>query len=148
MLETLHLNIPSIIILDKKYTFSKISNKIFMDLKKNNIFFDDPIMASKFVNKIWNEDVKLWWFSNRVQNSIKKFNLNFSKSRANVISDLKKIFGKLMKIIGIHDGHDCSVALMVNGKIVYAAQEERFSRLKGDYGFPKKQLKICLNFHA
>ena len=71
MLETLHLNIPSIIILDKKYTFSKISNKIFMDLKKNNIFFDDPIMVSKFVNKIWNEDVKLWWFSNRVQNSIK-----------------------------------------------------------------------------
>ena len=92
MLETLHLNIPSIIILDKKYTFSKISNKIFMDLKKNNIFFDDPIMASKFVNKIWNEDVKLWWFSNRVQNSIKKFNLNFSKSRANVISDLKKFW--------------------------------------------------------
>ena len=62
-----------------------------MDLKKNNIFFDDPIMASKFVNKIWNEDVKLWWFSNRVQNSIKKFNLNFSKSRTNVISELKKI---------------------------------------------------------
>ena len=51
-----------------------------------------------------------------------------------------------MKIIGIHDGHDCSVALMVDGKLVYAAQEERFSRLKGDYGFPKKQFKKCLNF--
>ena len=72
MLETLHLNIPSIIILDKKYTFSKISNKIFMDLKKIIFFFDDPIMASKFVNKIWNEDVKLWWFSNRVQKFYKK----------------------------------------------------------------------------
>ena len=35
-----------------------------------------------------------------------------------------------MIILGIHDGHDSSVALMINGKIVYAAQEERFSRLK------------------
>ena len=27
--------------------------------------------------------------------------------------------------------------LNANGKIVYASQEERFSRLKGDYGYPK-----------
>ena len=46
-----------------------------------------------------------------------------------------------MKIIGIHDGHDASVALMVDGKIIFAAQEERFSRLKGDYGFPQKSCR-------
>ena len=51
-----------------------------------------------------------------------------------------------MNIIGIHDGHDCSIALMVNGKIVYAAQEERFSRLKGDYGFPKKATEDLFKF--
>ena len=51
-----------------------------------------------------------------------------------------------MKIIGIHDGHDCSVALMVDGKLVYAAQEERFSRLKGDYGFPKKAVQEMFKF--
>ena len=51
-----------------------------------------------------------------------------------------------MNIIGIHDGHDCSIALMVNGKIVYAAQEERFSRLKGDYGFPKKAAEDLFKF--
>ena len=36
--------------------------------------------------------------------------------------------------------------LMVNGKIVYAAQEERFSRLKGDYGFPKKAAEDLFKF--
>ncbi len=51
-----------------------------------------------------------------------------------------------MKIIGIHDGHDCSVSLMVNGKIVYAAQEERFSRLKGDYGYPKRAIEDMFKF--
>jgi len=51
-----------------------------------------------------------------------------------------------MKIIGIHDGHDASVALMVDGKIIFAAQEERFSRLKGDYGFPKRAVKEMFKF--
>ena len=50
-----------------------------------------------------------------------------------------------MIILGIHDGHDSSVALMINGKIVYAAQEERFSRLKTDYGLPVFAIKDCLN---
>ncbi len=51
-----------------------------------------------------------------------------------------------MNIIGIHDGHDCSIALISNGKIVYASQEERFSRLKGDYGFPKKASNDLFKF--
>ena len=42
-----------------------------------------------------------------------------------------------MIVLGIHDGHDSSVALIKNGEIVYAAQEERFTNLKGDYGYPK-----------
>ena len=42
-----------------------------------------------------------------------------------------------MVILGIHDGHDSSVALSKDGEIVYASQEERFTNLKGDYGFPK-----------
>jgi len=49
-----------------------------------------------------------------------------------------------MIILGIHDGHDSSAALMVNGKIIYAAQEERFSGLKTDYGLPVGAIKDCL----
>ena len=51
-----------------------------------------------------------------------------------------------MNIIGIHDGHDCSIALISSGKIIYASQEERFSRLKGDYGFPKKASIDLFNY--
>lgn len=49
-----------------------------------------------------------------------------------------------MIILGIHDGHDSSVALLIDGKIVYAAQEERFTKLKGDYGFPVNAIKDCI----
>ena len=47
-------------------------------------------------------------------------------------------------ILGIHDAHDASAAIMVGGKIIAAVQEERFSRLKGDYGYPTKAIEYCL----
>ncbi len=49
-----------------------------------------------------------------------------------------------MIILGIHDGHEASAALLINGKIVCAAQEERFTKLKGDYGIPINAIKFCL----
>ncbi len=49
-------------------------------------------------------------------------------------------------ILGIHDGFDCSAAFMINGKIVYAAQEERFSNFKTDYGLPINSIKSGLKF--
>ncbi len=49
-----------------------------------------------------------------------------------------------MKILGIHDGHDASACLMINGKVISANQEERFSKLKGDYGLPLNAIKSCL----
>lgn len=49
-----------------------------------------------------------------------------------------------MVILGIHDGHDASAALMVDGKIVAANQQERFSKLKGDYGLPVDAIRNCL----
>ncbi len=50
-----------------------------------------------------------------------------------------------MVILGIHDGADSSVALMINGKIVYASQEERFTRLKLEFGLPINAIKDCMN---
>ena len=40
--------------------------------------------------------------------------------------------------------HDAAVALIVNGEIVFAAEEERFSRVKHDTRFPKLALDSCL----
>jgi len=42
-----------------------------------------------------------------------------------------------MKILGLHDGHGASIAALVDGSIIKSFEEERFSRLKGDSGFPK-----------
>jgi carbamoyltransferase len=40
--------------------------------------------------------------------------------------------------------HDAAACLLRDGEIVAAAEEERFSRIKHDYGFPKLAIKFCL----
>ena len=40
--------------------------------------------------------------------------------------------------------HDSAAALVVDGKIVAAAQEERFTRRKHDYQFPQAAVQYCL----
>ncbi len=40
--------------------------------------------------------------------------------------------------------HDSAAALLVDGDIVAAAQEERFSRIKHDASFPSKAIEFCL----
>lgn len=49
-----------------------------------------------------------------------------------------------MIILGINEGHEASAALMIDGKIVSANQEERFSKIKCDYGLPLKAISECL----
>ena len=50
-----------------------------------------------------------------------------------------------MTILGISAFyHDSAAALIVDGKIVAAAQEERFTRKKHDYRFPKEAIAYCL----
>lgn len=51
-----------------------------------------------------------------------------------------------MKILGISAYyHDSAAAIIENGKVLYAAQEERFSRIKNDASFPEKAIQFCLN---
>ena len=47
-------------------------------------------------------------------------------------------------VLGIYEGHVASSALSINGKIVAAAHEERFSGLKCDVGFPYLSAKFCI----
>lgn len=47
-----------------------------------------------------------------------------------------------MIIIGIHDGHNSSASLSVNGEILCAVQEERFTKRKNESGFPIQ----CVNY--
>jgi carbamoyltransferase len=53
--------------------------------------------------------------------------------------------GKLTSILGVSAYyHDSAACLIQNGKIVAAAQEERFTRKKHDAGFPSQAVEFCL----
>jgi carbamoyltransferase len=48
-------------------------------------------------------------------------------------------------ILGINAYHgDASAALVINGKLVAAAEEERFRRIKHWAGFPSEAIRYCL----
>ncbi len=49
-----------------------------------------------------------------------------------------------MKILGIHDGHNSSAAIVDNGAVVAAVQEERLTRHKNQGGFPANAIKEVL----
>jgi len=50
-----------------------------------------------------------------------------------------------MRILGISCFfHDASAALIVDGQLVAAAEEERFSRKKHDFDFPHNAIRFCL----
>jgi len=51
-----------------------------------------------------------------------------------------------MNIIGINVSHNASACLMINGEIVIAAQEERFTKMKNFTGYPKQSIDYCLKY--
>ena len=54
-----------------------------------------------------------------------------------------------MKILGISAYyHDAAAALIDDGEIVAAAQEERFTRVKHDPGFPAHAVEFCLDLRV
>ncbi len=51
-----------------------------------------------------------------------------------------------MIILGVHDGHNASASLIVDGKLKCAIAEERLSRIKHHYGFPIKSIEMVLKY--
>jgi carbamoyltransferase len=50
-----------------------------------------------------------------------------------------------LKILGVSAFyHDSAAALIVDGQIIAAAQEERFTRKKFDPNFPAQSVEYCL----
>src|SRR3989338_2507890 len=49
-----------------------------------------------------------------------------------------------MYILGLTTMGDAAAALIKDGEIVAAAEEERFSRIKHHVGFPEKAVDYCL----
>ena len=52
-----------------------------------------------------------------------------------------------MKILGLSAFyHDSAAALVVDGEIIAAAQEERFTRIKHDSAFPTHAVQFCFDY--
>lgn len=49
-----------------------------------------------------------------------------------------------MIILGVHDGHNATAAVMVDGVVKACASEERFTRVKMDAGYPVHAVDYCL----
>jgi carbamoyltransferase len=45
------------------------------------------------------------------------------------------------RILGLHDGHSASAALLEDGRVIAAVQEERLSRIKNQAGMPNQAIK-------
>ena len=51
-----------------------------------------------------------------------------------------------MNILGISCYyHDAAAALLQDGQLIAASEEERFSRIKHDFGFPSMAIQFCLD---
>lgn len=51
-----------------------------------------------------------------------------------------------MRIIGVHDSHNAAAALIEDGVVRFAIQEERLARVKNIDCFPEKSIKAALEF--
>ncbi|MCL5102388.1 MAG: hypothetical protein M1544_03470 [Candidatus Marsarchaeota archaeon] len=51
-----------------------------------------------------------------------------------------------MYVLGLWDGHDSGAALIEDGEIVYAANEERFTKRKLEMKFPYHSIKAALDY--
>ena len=72
-LQSLCMNKPTLIIYNSKANFLNSDNYDFYDdLFKANIMHKNPILAAKFVKKIWKNPYE-WWLSKKTQRHRKKF---------------------------------------------------------------------------
>ncbi len=51
-----------------------------------------------------------------------------------------------MYVLGVWDGHDAGAALLQDGKIVFAANEERYTKRKLEIKFPFNSIKAALDY--
>lgn len=52
--------------------------------------------------------------------------------------------GKSIYILGVNESHVATAALLKDGKIIACASEERFTRKKGQWGFPFRAVEYCI----
>jgi len=90
-LESMASNIPTVIFWTPEFfELREDAVDLFDDLKKVGIFHDNPLSASKHINKIWH-DIDAWWDSIDVVTVRKSFVKKYANS-LDVIDSLSAIF--------------------------------------------------------
>ena len=82
--------IPTILINSTMYQYNRYSKKFFDSFLKNNIAFNDPEKASKFINNNFNNFSKIF-NSKKKQKLINNFRKNFVYDNKNYNLDLEKL---------------------------------------------------------
>ena len=49
------------------------------------------MLASKFVNDIWNDKINIWWESEKTQSAIAKFSEKYARKSDKILHELEKI---------------------------------------------------------
>jgi putative transferase (TIGR04331 family) len=95
MLEALHSNIPSLILLDKKQNLINFSAKKYFNLLNNNkILHYNTSDAAKFTETLLRQGVKKWWLKSSVQKSVNLFCNIYAKHCNHKIKILKNIISQ------------------------------------------------------
>src|SRR6187399_2388212 len=68
--------------------------------------------------------------------------MSLSDQRIEIVKRLMKTSHTILGLSAYY--HDSAAALVRDGDIVAAAQEERFTRIKHDYHFPTNAAQYCL----
>jgi len=86
-LETLSMNLPTVIIIPKNVYYFRDSAKPYIQkLKDVHILFDEPIKASKFVDEIY-DNIDQWWFAEEVQKIREEFCYQYARTSEDWMDD-------------------------------------------------------------
>ena len=89
-LETLAMNIPTIVFNSNYQLIRDDAKKFYEILKKAKVFFDDEIKLCNHINSIWNDHYS-WWNSSEVRESVNIFCNEYAYKNNNKLENLKKI---------------------------------------------------------
>jgi len=96
-LETLNLNLPTIIYFDPKQDLIRKDAKLYFDLlKKVNIYFDNSTAAAEHLNNIWKQ-VDKWWYNKKTQNAVNLFCSRFSRRTDSPVNEVSSFFKNNLK---------------------------------------------------
>tara|TARA_B100001057_G_scaffold147670_1_gene147565 strand:- start:4737 stop:6494 length:1758 start_codon:yes stop_codon:yes gene_type:complete len=93
--ELLTLNVPTLIYLDEKFwKLNKNSKKDFDKLSNVNIYFNSIEKLSNYLNKINQDEINKWWFSDDTQKIKDNFLQNYGRSNIDYSNEWINIIKK------------------------------------------------------